>query len=262
LATPATPIGEHVHFNLVNPNRGKKGYVIDDVVDPLPYLPAGRDKLPPYTAPTATVDLRRFKIADPTCWRVVRMIRPDGSTQQEDVQDINFTSGLFVRRKGNNGEWHSYDSQFFYLIHDTSPDVGTEGVARSYTLYKNGKPGAPKSKIQQSLNEQWIESGVHQVQFRAKGDCRNLSENSGSATNSSVIVRYEQNYTFNRFGQNLRFDEVVWEKTGAETQIYARLNGKSCGWIGWSSPWGESEPVEIHWNRGVLSTEPKRWCSW
>jgi GH25 family lysozyme M1 (1,4-beta-N-acetylmuramidase) len=212
---------------------------------------------PPTPSPTA-IDLYRFKVADPDCWRVVRM--PDG--RQEDVQDMDLGGGMFVRRKGNNGEWHRHNGQFFWLIHDTSPDVGDEGIPRVYTLYKNGVPGAPKSKVFQAVGEQWKEEGVHHVQFRAKADCRLLAENSGAASNSSIITRYEKNFTLNRYGQNLTFDEVIFEKTGVETQIYGRKDGRSCGWIGWSAPWGESEPVEIHWNRGRLTVEPKRWCNW
>jgi hypothetical protein len=202
------------------------------------------------------IDLLRFKLADPDCWRVVR--HPDG--QQEDVQDMELGGGLFVRRKGGNGEWHRYDSQFFYLVHDTSPAPGTEGVERVYTLYKSGQPGAPKSKRYQAVGEEWNEDGLHTVTFRAREGCRPLGENSGQAKNHSTITRHERNYTFNTYGQNLTFDEVVWEQTGVETQIYGRKDGRACGWIGWAAPWGSSEPVEIHWNRGRLTQEPKRIC--
>lgn len=208
------------------------------------------------------VDLLRFKIANPDCWRVVVMTRPDGSTHSEDVQDMDLGKGLFVRRKGNNGEWHKVDGQYFYLIHDTSPDKDSQGNERVYSLYKDGKSGAPKSKLVQAVNELWKETGTHVVQFRSKRDCRSLSENSGYASNSSQITRYEKNYTFNRHGQALTFDEVVWEKTGEEMQIYGRKDGRSCGWIGWSAPWGESEPIEVHWDRGRLTREPEIWCSW
>jgi hypothetical protein len=98
------------------------------------------------------------------------------------------------------------------------------------------------------------------VQFRARGDCRPLAENSGEAQNHSVIERYERDYTFNRYGQSLTFEEVVWERTGVEVQIYGRMAGRSCGWIGWIAPWGSSEPVEVHWSRGRLAQEPDRVC--
>lgn len=204
------------------------------------------------------IDLLRFKVADPDCWRVVR--HPSGA--QEDVQDMGLGGGLFVRRKGSNGEWHRYDEQYFYLIHDTSPDVGTEGIKRVYTLYKDGRPGAPKSRRIQAVGEEWHEAGLHQVQFRARHDCRTLAENSGEAQNHSTLTRHERNYTFNRYGQNLTFDEVLWEQTGVETQIYGRKDGRSCGWIGWSAPWGESEPVAIYWDRHRMTHEPDRVCVW
>lgn len=214
----------------------------------------------PVPEPGNLIDLRRFKVADPDCWRVVRNQRG----QQEDVQDMELGGGVYVRRKNNLAEWHKRDGTFFYLIHDTSPAPGAEGIERVYTLYKSNVPGAPKSKIQQVVGELWTESGTHLVQFRAKDGCRNLSENSGNATNSSKITRYEKNYTFNGYGQNLTFEEVVWEQTGGETQIYGRRNGRSCGWIGWqetpTSP--VTEPVEIYFDRGKMTVEPNRYCNW
>lgn len=224
------------------------------------YLYAGTATPPaPLPPPSGDlIDLRQFKPAHPDCWRVVR--NPQG--QQEDVQDMQLGNGLFVRRKNSLGEWHRYDNTYFYLVHDTSPAPGSEGVERVYTLYKDGAAGAPKSAIQQVVGEKWFEIGLHHVQFRAKDNCRDLAENSGSAQNSSKIVRYERNYTFNGYGQNLTFDEVIWEQTGQETQIYGRKDGKSCGWIGWAAPWGSSEPVEIHWDRGRLTEEPDRFCNW
>lgn len=202
------------------------------------------------------IDLMRFKLADPECFRVVR--HPQGS--QEDVQDMELGDGLFVRRKGGNGEWHRYDDQFFYLVHDTSPDPGVERIPRVYTLYKNGRVGAPKSRRYQAVGEQWHEQGLHRVVFRAKDGCRSLAENSGDAPNHSVIERYERNFTFDRYGQSLTFEEVIWERTGVEMQIYGRMRGRSCGWIGWEAPWGSSEPAEIHWDRGRLTQEPDRVC--
>ncbi|MDE8535510.1 M23 family metallopeptidase, partial [Staphylococcus aureus] len=259
VGTTGNVTGEHVHFNLEVPDYGLRGYVVDWVVDPAPYLPtpAEMSSLPPVPTGEA-IDLTRFKEADPYCWRVVRLA--DGRT--EDVQDKQLGSGLFVRRKGNNGEWHQRRADGYYLVHDTSPAPDSQGNERVYTLYKNNVAGAQKSRLSQRIGEGWQENGTHYVQFRAKSDCRNLSENSGNASNSSVITRRETNYTFNRYGQNLTFDEVIWEQTGQETQIYGRKNGKSCGWIGWSAPWGECEPVEIHWDRGILTQEPNRWCGW
>ncbi len=212
--------------------------------------------LTPLNTTGLEIDLLRFKLAHPDCWRVVR--NPEG--QQEDVQDLELGGGLFVRRKNSLGEWHRYDDEFFYLVHDTSPAPGTEGIDRVYTLFKDGRPGAPKSRRRQAVGEEWHEAGLHSVVFRAKEGCRPLGENSGQAQNHSTIVRYERDWTFNRYGQGLTFDEVIWERTGVEMQIYSRKDGKSCGWIGWDAPWGSCEPVEIHWDRGRMTHEPSRVC--
>lgn len=216
--------------------------------------------LPPPEPPPSgqLIDLRRFMQADAHCWRVVR--HGDGS--QEDVQDMALGGGLFVRRKNGLGEWWRVDDDYFYLIHDTSPAPGSDGMQRVYTLTKNGRPGAPKNRVTQRVGEAWQEAGTHHVQFRAAAGCMALTENSGEAQNLAAVTRYEMSYTFNRYGQHLTFDEAVWLQTGAETQIYGRIDGRAAGWIGWEAPWGASEVVEVHWDRGVMTEEPERYCSW
>lgn len=245
--------GEHVHINLQVPNFGLSGYVVPDVVDPTPFI-----SMIPVTLPPSGIDLRRFMIADKTAFRVIRMVNGQG----EDVQDLDLGGGMFVRRKNELAEWWKVDNQYFYLIHDTSPDVDSQGNARLYTLTKNGIPGAPKNPINMSVGQSWQESGSHHVQFRAKSNCQPLSENSGNATNTAVLVDYKTNYTFNAYGQNLILNEVVFIQTGVETQIYARHNNKVVGWCGWKSPWGSSEIVELYWNRPIMVNEPNRYCFW
>jgi Peptidase family M23 len=209
----------------------------------------------------AGIDLTRFMVADPTCWRVVR-----GPGGQEDVQDLQLGNGLYVRRKNQLAEWWKVDGQYFYLVHDTSPapaESGPEqGIERVYTITKGGQPGAPKNPLAMAVGQSWTESGSHQVQFKAKADCKLLVTNSGNATNTAVLTDYKQNYVFNGYGQNLKFEEVIWLQTGQETQIYGRKDGKPCGWLGGSAPWWSSEPVEIHWDRPPMVSEPNRYCSW
>jgi hypothetical protein len=175
---------------------------------------------------------------------------------------MQLSGGMFVRRKNSLAEWWKSDGQFYYLVHDTSPDKDSQGNERVYTLTKGGVVGAPMMPTLLVLNQSWTESGTHLVQFRAKSDCRLLPENSGSAQNSVTLIRYEKNFVFNTYGQNLMFDEVIWLKHKTETQIYGRKDGKPCGWIGWQAPWGQTEPVEIYWDRPPMPTEPNRYCPW
>ena len=42
--------------------------------------------------------------------------------------------------------WHRYDDRFFYLVHDTSPDVGAEGIERFHVYKGATTPGAPTAK--------------------------------------------------------------------------------------------------------------------
>ena len=244
-------------FIMVDSWTGKEGYV-DEV-----YGIQGNDLLTGvfYKLKESTgqdIDVASFMVADPTAWRVVR----HSSGSQEDVQEMSLGGGLSVRRKGSNGEWWQYSTNYAYLVHDTSPSPDSQGNERVYTLYKNGSVGAPKNPSKMKLGETWYETGDHYVQFRAKNGCRDLSENSGYAQNYCKLARYEQNHTFNSYGQNITLDEVIWlETSNGETQIYAKDANKVVGWIGWESSWGSSEIVELHWDRGVLTEEPNRYCS-
>ena len=203
------------------------------------------------------VDIFSFQKADPRAFRVVKQIDENGNERGEDIQDMDLGDGVFVRRKNQNGEWWRLGE----LIHDTSPAPDSQGNERVYTLYKFGQPGAPKNPQFLMLNELWSETGVHEVVFRAKDDCRFLQENSGEHKNTAVLTRYEANgYVFNRFGQDLYVDEAIWLQTGGETQIYCKLQGVSLGWCGWSAFGFHTEPVEFHFDRAPMTQEPKRYC--
>jgi hypothetical protein len=263
-------VGETAHdWLMVDPWHGdilpvasRYGIEGSDVLEALFYRPPADPQPPPPPPPGAQVDLHRYMIADPDCWRVVKHVALDGHETNEDVQDMELGGGMYVRRKNSQGEWWRRDASLFHLIHDTSPDPGGDGVPRLYTLYKGGAAGAPKNPVSMTVGTVWRESGHHFVQFRARHGCYDLNENSGFSQNSAVITRLESNFTFNSYGQNLTFDSVIWIQTGVETQVYARKDGRSCGWVGWAAPWGYSEPVEIHWNRGRMTQEPDRICSW
>jgi hypothetical protein len=212
--------------------------------------------VPPPPTPTK-IDIGSFMKADPTCWRVVK----HSSGNQEDVQDMDLGNGMWVRRKNVNGEWWKIANGYAWLIHDTSPSPQLDGKTRVYTLYENNVPGAKKNPLLMALNETWTNTAAHWVQFRSKIGCNNLEENSGWATNFTKLVDYKQNYTFNTYGQNLKFDEVIWLlTTNGEVQIYGKKDGKVCGWLGWQSEWSSSEPVELYWDRGVMTVEPNRFC--
>jgi hypothetical protein len=51
IGTSGNVSGEHVHFNLEVPGFGLSGYVVADVVDPVPYLPKPITQPPPATGP-------------------------------------------------------------------------------------------------------------------------------------------------------------------------------------------------------------------
>lgn len=203
-------------------------------------------------ADEATIDVASFMKADAKAWRVVRM----NSGSQEDVRDLDLGGGMWVRAKNRNGEWWQLDDDYAYLLHDTSPADDKKGNERVYTLYKNGKVGAPKNPRRMALQSKWREETPHFIQFRAKKDGRKLDTDTGERSNECVLIHHEFNYTFNAYGQNLTLDEVIWLQYGAETQIYAKHQGRVVGWVGWEAPQGKSEIVELYWDRAELQQEP------
>ena len=203
-------------------------------------------------ADEATIDVASFMKADPKAWRVVRM----NSGSQEDVRDLDLGGGMWVRAKNRNGEWWKLDDNFAYLLHDTSPANDKKGNERVYTLYKDGQVGAPKNPCRMALQSKWQEAAPHLIQFRAKKNGRKLDTDTGEQTNECTLIRHEFNYTFNAYGQNLTLDEVIWLQYGAETQIYAKHDGRVVGWVGWEAPQGKSEIAELYWDRAVLQQEP------
>jgi len=208
--------------------------------------------------PTGNIDVGSFMKADPYAFRVVRHSSGSG----ENIQDMDLGNGLWVRAKNSNAEWWEMDSNYAYLVHDTSPSPQSDGTERVYTLTTNGVVGSKKNPLKMSVNYRWNEPSPHHVQFRAKNGCRELSENSGSATNYATLVTHEYNKVFNSYGQNIVVDEYIeLETSHQEYQGYAKKDGRVVGWCSWRSPWGNSEITELYWDRGKLEQEPNRYCN-
>lgn len=245
--------GNHLHLSLK-----RIGFVYVDrfgtwpyyLHDPTPFLEPLGGTWPPPVGGTM-IDMLSFMKADPSAWRVVR--HPDGS--QEDFQSYDYGSGTWVMAKGSNGEWWRFDSQFIYLVEDTSPAPDSQGRARFYRV----TPGMWCQRMQEvgvTFND-----GGHVVQFYSKSTCEPLDENSGQASNNTTVLRLEDNYTFNTYGQNLTLDQVLFVQGNTEIQIFARHEGKALGRVGWQAEWGESEIVELYFDRPPLSQPPQRFCS-
>jgi murein DD-endopeptidase MepM/ murein hydrolase activator NlpD len=238
--------GVHLHFGMKHP-PGDPGWPYN-LIDPWPFLAPLHQSPPP---PSTGIDMLSFMRAHPTAWRVVR----HSSGAQEDFRDYDYGDGRWVMVKNSKGEWWHTDGTYIYLIEDTSPGPTSDGQERCYKVHP-GRWCKERMAIGETFND-----GGHTVQFYTTHNCEPHSENSGVASNNTTVQRLEQNYTFNGFGQNITLDEVLFVKGNTETQIFARHQGKALGRVGWSSPWGGSEIVELYFDRGVLAQPPQKCCA-
>lgn len=242
--------GYHLHFGVLAPYDTGNGYPIwrfGQPVDPQPFV--GNLPAPPNKT---TIDLLDYMLADPTAWRVVR--HPQGN--QEDFLAYNYGNGQWAMQKNNpqHAEFWAYDTNHIYLTMDTSPAPASDGTDRFYVV----TPGQ-WAKRYMAVGETFNDGG-HTVQFYSKTTCQPHPENSGQATNQTTLVAIKQNYTFNTYGQNITLDEVIFIKGGVETQIFARHQGKALGRVGWQAPWGQSEIVELYFDRPPLNQPPQKYC--
>ncbi len=245
--------GEHLHFNLQVPNYGLRGYVVDWVIDPEPYLPKSLPSPPPppVPLPNGNIDLMSFMKADPYAWRAVK--HPAGNI--EDFRDYDYGDGRWAMVKNNKAEFWRTDGTYIYLEKDTSPaPAPSDGTERFYTV-RPGRWALNKMSAGQVFND-----GGHVVQFYNIITCAPHPDNSGSAANKTTVLALKKPHTFNTYGQNMTLDEVLFIQGNTETQIFARHQGKSLGRVAWSSPWGNSEIVALYWDRGKLERPPFNPC--
>jgi murein DD-endopeptidase MepM/ murein hydrolase activator NlpD len=236
---------EHVHINLQHNGTGLDGYVVTKVRDPHPFM-----VMEPEPAPGGElVDMLSFMRADPDAWRVVR--HPDGSG--EDFRDWH-DGQWWAMQKNQLAEWWFYDDDYIYLREDTSPAPADDGTERCYKV----TPGRWCRRFQRV--GETFDDGGHTVQFYSKATCQPHEQNSGQARNVTAVLSVRRPYTFNKYGQNLTLDEVLFVQGNTETQVFARHQGRPLGRVAWSSPWGESEIVELYFDRGRLAKAPARCC--
>lgn len=245
-------------FIIVDPWHGDEIYLADrynipgnDVLEGLFYKPRPSQGEP--------INLLSFMRADPFAWRVVR----HSSGAQEDFRDYHYPNSQEWAMVKNGAapqheqiaEFWAFDDNFIYLKQDTSPDPDSQGTPRLYKV----EPGRYARRVMR-VGDVYHDGG-HYVQFYAKSDCRMLPENSGHSSNNTRVLKLERNYRFNRYGQNIVLDEVLFLQGNSETQVFARHQGRALGRVAWASPWGDSEIVELYFDRGQLTMPPRRYCS-
>lgn len=219
---------EHLHFNLVNPGRGRSGYVVADVVDPRPYLT--------FTQTQPEYDLLQYIAGDGRAYRVRATI--GGSEYWETMYTLDRGNLQFLQVKNRNWEQFFYDDQYIYRGADTSPDN-----ERFYTLRDADLPNRSRwikryIKVGESFQR------YPYVQFYRKSDCAPLPENSGPAPSTITFVKHFPQYAFPGGYTVADVVQLAWGDPAQplETYFYAR----KFGLVGWISHTGNhSEIVEL-----------------
>ena len=217
-----------------------------------PYPPNSPAPPPP---PTGKAYDTSFMRAEPGIWRVVR--RSDGSG--EDIWELPLDSQNDVRVKNaNEGEWYFYGNGGVWRTRDTSPAPQSDGTARLYLL--NDGSGGQIAPNEATVGVTY--AYTNQVQFKAKSNCANLAENSGTAVSTFLLKEVIQNYTFPTTGFTVDWLYVTVQ-TG-ETQLYAVHDGRRYGWVGGGASqdnnvWGGSL-AEVYYDRAIPPAEPPKFC--
>lgn len=109
--------GEHVHFNLEVPGYGLSGYVVQDVVDPYPYLPSDNMQIPPLPPEGQTVDTLRYFVPTNQYGRKIVMKVGNGTQPMQLEKRANDV----ILRKGD-GNWINnvryQDSEQWRIVDD------------------------------------------------------------------------------------------------------------------------------------------------
>lgn len=226
--------GEHVHLNLEVPTYGLRGYVVDWVVDPEPYMATGRDILPP--VPVATIDLLPYIKGDGRLYEV------RSATGNQERFQTQSSGNIFWQTKNGQYEELAYDETYIWRGLDTSPGPAPNyaerpGVPRYYTAKEPGQQRARWCRRFMAIGETFTGSG-HYVQFYYKPDCFPSGANSGNATNRTTFKAKHASKTWN----GITVQDIVELTNGVETWFFAR----GFGLVAWSSSWGSSAISEIH----------------
>ena len=242
--------GSHLHFGAKRA-PGDPGWPFD-LTDSDAILAQIAPELFPDEPTGDEIDLLSFMLADEHVWRVVR--HPDGS--QEDFRDYKYIGEAHWAMVKNQAEtWRSehwyWDDTYIYLKRDYTPEPAPSDGTRRFYVVTPGRWARRFMQEGQSFND-----GGHTVQFFDLATGQPHPDNSGLNTNITTVASLHRNYPFNTYGQNLILDEVLFIQGNTEKQIFGKHAGLSLGRVGWASPWGRSEIVELHTDRGYIEIPP------
>lgn len=253
---PNTPLGElggtgpgkgafaeHVHINMQVPGRGLPGYVIPDVIDPLPFMSLVD---PP---PAQTIDILPY-----ICPAGDRQYIMKNGGDQERYRPRAFMGGHLIQKNGE-GEWYTWDNDFIYLRWDTTPNADEYYIRSKNQGSLNGSPYLPR---RMAVGRGWTHVENHYVAFYWKDTKRNRDKgrvpcanskslHEGQARQSGVLLARYAVYT-TPYGAV--YQDVIAISTGSESQYYAHGIGR----IGWESSWGSAWATPE--NVGNQTSEP------
>lgn len=229
--------GEHLHLSLQMPGSGLSGYIIPDVVDPIPWLRSGRESLPLFQRETRK-DLLTYFIPRTIYGPMYEVQHYNGPTETFQTQ---VEGNEFYIVKNSQWEQLRYDDTYIWRGLDTSP-----GEDRYYKQFEYGIEFARWCKRFMRPGETYRGPG-HSVQFYKKADCSPVPDFSGPATNEVTFVAHHIKKEWN----GITVYDLIELTDKRETWFFA----KDVGLVAWGIGENGSAISEWHEGRPALKKE-------
>lgn len=217
--------GEHLHLTFEVPGYGLDGYVVRDVVDPLPYLPTDAASLPPVPVTPTGLDMAPYFLPTSGQYGDILIVQNNWGEGDERVQ-LQATSPLLAYIvKNQQFEHRTIDDNFIDLKLDTSP-----GNNEFYTLTGHWMPR------RWNVGDSFTRNA--NVTFYSKETCKAVPGKTYSQT--SQIRFYKKHDTWRSKG-GVEFKDVIelaWIVNGAVVEAYFYAPG--LGLVGWSNTGGRA----------------------
>lgn len=175
------------------------------------------------------------------------MVRhPDGSQERFRTEYRSDGNGWYFV-KNNLWEYWFLRGDYIYLAQDISPAPDSTGRERYYQVFENEVLGGAWCPRYMKVGQN--HTRPHFVQFYAKNNCQELSENSGDSANNTTLIAHYASMTFST-GITLQ-DVIEIGNPNGEVHCFARGYGR----VAWKSAWGQSEISEIVTNQEPMQRE-------
>lgn len=163
--------GEHVHFNLEVPTYGLRGYVVDWVVDPEPYMATGRNELPAIP-PTTGLDMAKYFLPTSGNFGQILIFKNNWGAGDERCQ-LQAENGVSFVTKNQQYEKRTIDSSYIDLKLDTSPGNGEYYEVTGHWLPRYMSPGKTFTRTET-------------ITFKYKSNCQPVPSKPAYTATSSI----------------------------------------------------------------------------